>query len=168
MNFVSPNLFILDTDDSFDNNYYGKAFFNGNARIHGPSQSLTFDLDGSSAEGTNIVIAVDNSGSIEDVSYLKFVDKNAIKNTDNQTSSPSLIKGLTLNFDLSITQDAELELLFDSDTGSTLSGSGVGSILMEINTDGNFNVFGDFIALNGIYQFKNFGILEKEFRLEPG
>ena len=80
----------------------------------------------------------------------------------------SLIKGLTLNFDLSITQDAELELLFDSDTGSTLSGSGVGSILMEINTDGNFNVFGDFIALNGIYQFKNFGILEKEFRLEPG
>ncbi|MGB0173235.1 MAG: translocation/assembly module TamB domain-containing protein, partial [Flavobacteriaceae bacterium] len=168
MNFVSPNLFILDTDDSYDNNYYGKAFFNGNARIHGPSQSLTFDLDGSSAEGTNIVIAVDNSGSIEDVSYLKFVDKNAIKNTDNQTSSPSLIKGLTLNFDLSITQDAELELLFDSDTGSTLSGSGVGSILMEINTDGNFNVFGDFIALNGIYQFKNFGILEKEFRLEPG
>lgn len=168
MNFASPNLFILDTDDSYDNNYYGKAFFNGNARIHGSSQSLTFDLDGSSAEGTNIVIAVDNSGSIEDVSYLKFVDKNAIKNADNQTSSPSLIKGLTLNFDLSITQDAELELLFDSDTGSTLRGSGVGSILMEINTDGNFNVFGDFIALNGIYQFKNFGILEKEFRLEPG
>ena len=75
---------------------------------------------------------------------------------------------MTLNFDLSITQDAELELLFDSDTGSTLRGSGVGSILMEINTDGNFNVFGDFIALNGIYQFKNFSILEKEFRLEPG
>lgn len=168
MNFTSPNLFILDTDDSYDNKYYGKAFFNGNARIHGPSQSLTFDLDGSSAEGTNIVIAVDNSGSIEDVSYLKFVDKNATKNADNQTSSPSLIKGLTLNFDLSITQDAELELLFDSDTGSTLRGSGVGSILMEINTDGNFNVFGDFIALNGIYQFKNFSILEKEFRLEPG
>ncbi len=168
MNFTSPNFLILDTDDSYDNNYYGKAFFNGNARIHGPTQSLTFDLDGSSAEGTNIVIAVDNRGSIEDVSYLKFVDKKAIKNADNQTSFPSLIKGLTLNFDLSITQDSELELMFDSDAGSTLSGSGVGSILMEINTDGNFNVFGDFIALNGIYQFKNFGILEKEFRLEPG
>ena len=168
MNFTSPNFLILDTDDSYDNNYYGKAFFNGNARIHGPSQSLTFDLDGSSAEGTNIVIAVDNRGSIEDVSYLKFVNKKANQNVNNETISPSLIKGLTLNFDLSITQDAELELLFDSDTGSTLRGSGVGSILMEINTDGNFNVFGDFIALNGIYQFKNFGILEKEFRLEPG
>ena len=168
MNFTSPNFLILDTDDSYDNNYYGKAFFNGKARIHGPTQSLTFDLDGSSAEGTNIVIAVDNRGSIEDVSYLKFVHKNATESADNQTSSPSLLKGLTLNFDLSITQDADLELLFDSDTGSKLSGSGVGSILMEINTDGNFNVFGDFIALNGIYQFKNFGILEKEFRLEPG
>ena len=168
MNFTSPNFLILDTDDSNDNNYYGKAFFNGNARIHGPTQSLTFDLDGSSADGTNIVIAVDNRSSIEDVSYLKFIDKKATENDNNETSSLSMIKGLTLNFDLSITQDAELELLFDSDTGSTLRGSGVGSILMEINTDGNFNVFGDFIALNGIYQFKNFGILEKEFRLEPG
>ena len=35
MNFTSPNFLILDTDDSYDNNYYGKAFFNGNARIHG-------------------------------------------------------------------------------------------------------------------------------------
>ena len=123
--------------------------FSMEMRVFMDHPTLTFELDGSSAEGTNIVIAVDNRGSIEDVSYLKFVDKKAIESANNQTSSPSLLKGLTLNFDLSITQDAELELLFDSDTGSTLSGSGVGSILMEINTDGNFNVFGDFIALNG-------------------
>ena len=49
-----------------------------------------------------------------------------------------------------------------------MSGSGLGSILMEINTDGIFSVWGDFIALNGVYSFKNLGILEKEFILEPG
>jgi hypothetical protein len=58
--------------------------------------------------------------------------------------------------------------MVDSDTGSTLSGSGLGSILMEVNTDGIFSVWGDFIALNGVYSFKNLGILEKEFILEPG
>ena len=31
-----------------------------------------------------------------------------------------------------------------------------------------FSVWGDFIALNGVYSFKNLGILEKEFILEPG
>jgi hypothetical protein len=168
MNLSSEGLLVLDTDNGFDNNYYGKAVLNGSAHIHGPAQSLTFDVLGQSAKGTNIIIPVDNTPSIEDVSYIRFVEKNRAKNRGELLSSSTEIKGLALNFDLSITPDAELELVIDSDTGSTLSGSGLGSILMEINTDGIFSVWGDFIALNGVYSFKNLGILEKEFILEPG
>ena len=123
---------------------------------------------GQSAKGTNIIIPVDNTPSIEDVSYIRFVDKNRANRSGNLRSLSREIKGLALNFDLSITPDAELELVVDSDTGSTLSGSGLGSILMEVNTDGIFSVWGDFIALNGVYSFKNLGILDKEFILEPG
>ena len=168
MDLSSQSLLVLDTDSSFDNDYYGKAVLNGSARIHGPAQSLTFDVLGQSAKGTNIIIPVDNTPSIEDVSYIRFVEKNRAKNRGESLSSSTEIKGLSLNFDLSITPDAELELVIDSDTGSTLSGSGLGSILMEVNTDGIFSVWGDFIALDGVYSFKNLGILEKEFILEPG
>ena len=168
MNLFSQGLLVLDTDSSFDNNYYGKAFLNGSAHIHGPAQTLTFDVIGQSARGTNIVIPVDNTPSIEDVSYIRFVEKNKLSEKGGLLPSSSEIKGLALNFDLSITPDAEVELVIDSDTGSTLSGSGLGSILMEVNTEGIFSVWGDFIALNGIYSFKNLGILEKEFILQPG
>jgi hypothetical protein len=168
MNLSSEGLLVLDTDNDFDNNYYGKAVLNGSAHIHGPAQSLTFDVLGQSAKGTNIIIPVDNTPSIEDVSYIRFVQKNRANKSGDLPSSSKEIKGLALNFDLSITPDAELELVIDSDTGSTLSGSGLGSILMEVNTDGIFSVWGDFIALNGFYSFKNLGILEKEFILEPG
>ena len=168
MNITSDGLLVLDTDIDFDNNYYGKAVLNGSAHIHGPAQSLTFDVMGQSAKGTNIIIPVDNTPSIEDFSYIRFVDKNRANTNGDFPSSTTEIKGLALNFDLSITPDAELELVIDSDTGSTLSGSGLGSILMEVNTDGIFSVWGDFIALNGVYSFKNLGILEKEFILEPG
>ena len=168
MNLSSEGLLVLDTDNDFDNNYYGKAVLNGSAHIHGPAQSLTFDVLGQSAKGTNIIIPVDNTPSIEDVSYIRFVQKNRANKSGDLPSSSTEIKGLALNFDLSITPDAELKLVIDSDTGSTLSGSGLGSILMEVNTDGIFSVWGDFIALNGFYSFKNLGILEKEFILEPG
>ena len=168
MNISSDGLLVLDTDNNFDNNYYGKAVLDGSAHIHGPAQSLIFDILGQSAKGTNIIIPVDNTPSIEDVSYIRFVDKNRANRSGNLRSLPTEIKGLALNFDLSITPDAELKLVVDSDTGSTLSGSGLGSILMEVNTDGIFSVWGDFIALNGVYSFKNLGILDKEFILEPG
>ena len=168
MNLSSEGFLVLDTDNNFDNNYYGKAVLNGSAHIHGPVQSLTFDVVGQSAKGTNIIIPVDNTPSIEDVSYIRFVQKGIMNKSRDLPSSSLEIKGLALNFDLSITPEAELELMIDSDTGSTLSGSGLGSILMEVNTDGIFSVWGDFIALNGVYSFKNLGILEKEFLLEPG
>ena len=164
----SEGLLVLNTDNDFDNSYYGKAVLNGSAHIRGPAQSLTFDVLGQSAKGTNIIIPVDNTPSIEDVSYIRFVEKNKANRSRDLPSSPTEIKGLALNFDLLITPDAKLELVIDSDTGSTLSGSGLGSILMEVNTDGIFSVWGDFIALDGVYSFKNLGILEKEFILEPG
>ena len=168
MNISSDGLLVLDTDNNFDNNYYGRAVLNGSAHIYGPAQSLIFDVLGQSAKGTNIIIPVDNTPSIEDFSYIRFVDKNRVNTSLEPPSTTTQIKGLALNFDLSITPDAELELVIDSDSGSTLSGSGLGSILMEVNTDGMFSVWGDFIALNGVYSFKNLGILEKEFILEPG
>ena len=83
MNLSSEGLLVLDTDNSFDNNYYGKAVLNGSAHIHGPAQSLTFDVLGQSAKGTNIIIPVDNTPSIEDVSYIRFVEKNRAKNRGN-------------------------------------------------------------------------------------
>ena len=76
MNLSSEGLLVLDTDNDFDNNYYGKAVLNGSAHIRGPAQSLTFDVLGQSAKGTNIIIPVDNTPSIEDVSYIRFVEKN--------------------------------------------------------------------------------------------
>ena len=164
----SEALLVLDTDNGYDNNYYGKAVLNGSANINGPAQSLTFDIFGQSAKGTNIIIPVDNTPSIEDLSYIRFIEKNKSNSSRYLPSPPTELKGLSLNFDLSITPDAKLELIIDSDTGSTLSGSGLGSILMEVNTDGIFSVWGDFIALNGVYNFKNLGILEKQFSLDPG
>ena len=121
MDLSSEGLLVLDTDNDFDNNYYGKAVLDGSAHIHGPAQSLTFDVLGQSAKGTNIIIPVDNTPSIEDVSYIRFVEKNRASKSGDVLSSSTEIKGLALNFDLSITPDAELELVIDSDTGSTLS-----------------------------------------------
>ena len=74
----------------------------------------------------------------------------------------SLIKGLTL---LLICQLHKMQLeLYLTATRDENSSSGVGNILMEINTDGNFNVFGDFIALSKL-SIQKFWHLRKRFDL---
>jgi len=78
------------------------------------------------------------------------------------------IRGVEMNFDLDITNQAEVEIVIDKETGSYLNGRGAGNLFMEINTNGKFNIWGDFITFDGIYNFKNLGVIDKKFNLKSG
>ena len=39
---------------------------------------------------------------------------------------------------------------------------------MEINTDGKFNMYGEFVAVEGFYNYKFGGLIDKRFKLQPG
>ena len=49
-----------------------------------------------------------------------------------------------------------------------INGKGTGKLLMETNTNGKFDMWGNFITSSGVYNFKNLGLLDKKFNLEPG
>ena len=78
------------------------------------------------------------------------------------------ISGVEMNFELDVDPNAEIEIVIDQETGSFLKGRGVGSLFMEINTLGKFNMWGDFITYDGIYNFKNLGLIDKKFNVKPG
>lgn len=168
LTFNSERLSILHTQEAPDFLYYGDAFLSGSAHLYGPTKLLTLDVEGSTAKGTSISIPISDATKIDKVSYIKFVDKHITSESEINPISIDDVKGLTLNFDLDVTKDAEVEVVVDPETGSSLKGRGAGNILMEINTNGRFNMWGDFIAYEGVYNFKNLGIFEKEFVLNEG
>jgi hypothetical protein len=73
-----------------------------------------------------------------------------------------------MNFELDVNNNAEIKVVIDKESGSFLSGRGAGNILMEIDTKGKFNMWGDFITYDGIYNFKNLGVIDKKFNLKQG
>ena len=77
-------------------------------------------------------------------------------------------KGLDLSIDLEIDNNADIEITIDTENGSYLSGKGLGNLLMEIDTDGKFNIYGDFSTTSGIYNFKNLGLIDKKFNVKSG
>jgi hypothetical protein len=162
----SNRMLILDTDFSPKSSYFGTAFMNGLVHIYGDAQNINFDITAQTAKETNISIPILEATALEDATYIRFINKSG----DDQINilPAKEVKGLSLNFDLDVTPDAQLEIVVDTETGSSLSGNGVGNILMEINSDGIFNIWGDYIALDGTYNFKNLGIIEKKFSVQPG
>ena len=67
---------------------------------------------------------------------------------------PDEIKGLTVNFDLDINDQAEVEILVDPVNNSKFKGRGTGLMFIEINTLGKFKMWGEFVVIEGNYDFK--------------
>ncbi len=163
----TDNLVVLDTQDDDEAYYYGKAFIAGNASISGPTDALLISVNATSKKGTAIKIPISNVQSVGEKSYIRFITPEEKYNYNSNLKKPDRnYNGLELDFDLTLTEDAEIEVILDKETGHNMKGRGVGIITMQINTFGKFNIFGDYQVYEGIYNFKYRGLVSKRFEVK--
>ncbi len=169
LNISGTNYVTLDTEFEDGKLYYGTAFITGYAEIIGPTDDLEINVNATTNNNTLFRIPLDDSEFLTDASFIYFLTE-ADKQAKAEGKSLQIrdVKGLSLNFDLDITEDAEVEIVVDQESGSTLRGRGTGNLLIEIDTNGKFNMFGDFEAKEGIYDFKYAGLVNKKFSVVPG
>ena len=77
-------------------------------------------------------------------------------------------KSFDLEIDLTLNNKAVVDITIDQEIGSYISGSGNGNLFMEIDSEGEFNIFGDFITTEGVYNFKDLALIDKKFKLNDG
>lgn len=169
LNINSNKLLALDTKDSEDAAYFGTAFINGYATIKGPTNGLFIKVAAKSEKGTAIKIPINEAESSTENNYVHFITSNEKFNIKNGIKvNKSDYNGLELEFDFDITPDAEVEVILDRNSGHGMKGRGFGSLLFKINTLGKFNMWGDFQAYEGTYNFKYGGVINKKFVLKKG
>lgn len=169
LDLSTERLLVLNTEESEDELYYGTAFVAGDATIKGPTDQLIIDVEGSTAPGTEFNIPLNDSESFGDNSFIHFLSPEEKRARINGEIVEAIeVKGLELNFDLDVNQNATIEIVIDKDSGSTIKGRGEGGLRFLINTNGTFNMWGDFSVFEGTYNFRYRGLVEKKFEVEPG
>lgn len=158
---------ILNTDFDEDALYYGTGFVNGTGSISGPTNALNINFEGATAKGSSLKIPLSDLTTVGDYSFINFINKNEVETFEEQRVLDDY-QGVEMFFDLDVTPDAEVEIVIDQNTGSSLKGSGSGLLLMEINTNGKFNMYGQFVAVTGEFNFKRAGLIDKKFKVRPG
>ena len=170
LDLSTDRLLVLNTEESEDELYYGTGFISGSAEIKGPTDKLVIEVNnGRTESGTEFYIPLNDSESFGDNSYIHFITPEEKAARINGAIEEQIsVSGLVLDFDLEVTQDATIEIVIDKESGSTIKGSGEGNLNFLINTNGTFNMWGDFAVFQGIYNFKYRGLVEKRFDVEPG
>ncbi|NAY91263.1 translocation/assembly module TamB [Muricauda sp. JGD-17] len=158
---------ILNTEFDEEALYYGTGFINGTGSIYGPTDALNIAVDASTARGTSLKIPLSDVTSVGDYSFINFIEKSGAESFEEERVLEDY-KGLEMAFDLAVTPEAEVEIVVDQNTGSSLKGTGEGILLIEINTNGKFNMYGEFVAVTGEYNFRYGGVIDKTFSVRPG
>ena len=170
LDIIAPEkLLVLDTDYTEESLYYGTGFISGSANIGGPTDELVIDVVAETQEGTVFKIPLNDTETIGNNSFIYFLTpEEKLARQQGKEINVKEVKDLELNFELDVTNDAEVEIVVDQTSGSTLRGSGAGTLLIEINTNGKFNMWGDFVVYDGVYNFKYAGLVQKEFQVVSG
>jgi hypothetical protein len=165
---------VLNTKPKDNDMFYGTAYSSGLTTIRSGPNSLSFDISANTSPNTKFFIPLNTGLSVSEYSFISFIDADApAENEANKKLiqfAPPAVKqtGIDLNFDLEITPDAEVQLIFDSKVGDVMKGRGSGNLSINLNKAGDFKMTGVYIIEEGDYLFTLGNILNKSFSVENG
>ncbi|MEM9982199.1 MAG: translocation/assembly module TamB domain-containing protein, partial [Bacteroidota bacterium] len=160
------NFILIDTEKEDNDLYYGTAIVTGEASIIGDTEDIKISGDISNERGTKIFIPLDGYETTTQKDYIEFVDLHAIRqDTVVQTVQQLSLKGIRMDLNLDIDEDAYFEIIFDQKAGDIIRGRGEGKIQMAIDTKGEFSMYGDYYIKQGSYNFTLMNLVNKKFEI---
>jgi hypothetical protein len=165
-NITASNFQILNTTAVHNELFYGKAYGSGSIRISGPLDLIYIGMGLKTEKNTQIYIPLSNPEEVIQTSYIQFVKSTPKK--DIKPIDEVRFSGINMDFELDVTPDAEVQLIFDSKIGDIIKGRGAGNIQLEINTEGDFKMYGTYEVYSGDYLFTLQNLVNKKFVIVPG
>lgn len=165
------NFQVLNTTSKDNSLFYGQAYGSGNLNMFGPLSNMKISATARTSKNTRIFIPISGTESVEKSDFITFVHFNdslqsiSQKKKKKTSDEPS---GIILDLNLDITPDAYTEIIFDIKAGDIVRGYGNGDIKLQIDTKGEFNMFGLYEFEQGFYNFTLYDIINKEFRITKG
>ena len=160
---VARNLLALNTTFKDNHVYYGTAYGTGRFSFNGPVDNMNIDITARTGAGTVFNIPLNTSSTVADYDFIKFVGHNDIS---KPAATPRAFNGVTLNFDLTVDEKTIVKITTDY---GVLEGSGQAKDLkLNINSLGDFEMFGDFLISSGKFEFTAKNFISKNFVVNQG
>ena len=165
------NLQALNTNAKQNDLFYGQAYATGSLKISGPTDRINIQATARTDKNTRIYIPVGGTSTVERSSFIRFInlrDSTALSDEEEQEKKKRSNSSLSMNFNLDITPDAYSEIIFDIKAGDIIRGWGTGNLKLDIDTQGDFSMFGSYEFDRGFYNFTLGGVINKEFAINKG
>ena len=116
-------------------------------------------------KNTTLNIPLADGEELEENNFIEFISHDS---TNIVVDEKVDLSNIDMNFDLEITPDAEIRLIFDDQIGDVIRSTGNANLNLQITKDGDLNMFGNYVVKDGDYLFTLQNVINKRFDLEEG
>lgn len=168
IDIVPEKLLALNTDFVHNELFYGKAFGSGKVKISGPVTNLKMDIMATTEKGTSFYVPINTATELGNNNFITFVEparQDTQKNLFPEYQAD--LSGIDVNLDLKATQDAFVKIFMPEGLGS-ISANGDGNIRMNVNTRGEFDIYGVYQIRQGDFNFTLQNVIQRHFNIQQG
>jgi hypothetical protein len=168
LNFDATRFYFLNTRESHNEMYYGKAIGTGIINIKGKPDDINMNVSARAEKNTELYINMNEGGEISENTFITFINTRQPGEDIVVYNNKPEVTGLNMNFDLEMTPDAVVQIVFDPKVGDVIKGQGSGNINLQINNNGKFLMLGSYEIESGEYLFTLQNIINKKLKVEKG
>jgi hypothetical protein len=158
---------VLNTTSKDNSLFYGTAYASGKMSLTGPMSDLLLDATLKSTKGTVFNIPLSSSEDNDGNELLNFINKDSTLKSVN-ADQESVLLGIGISMNVTVTPDAEIQLVFDEAKEDKIVGSGKGILQMDLTKQGAFSIYGEVAIEDGDYKFTAIDVFTRKFTLKKG
>src|SRR5690606_31928796 len=136
-----------------------------NARFTGSLANVNMQIQVTTGKGTHIYIPLSGAAEQSDKDFVVFLENGRMPVTSTTQID---LQGINLELNMTITEDATVEIIFDETTNEIMRGTGRGNLQLSMTRTGQFSMYGNYVISEGDYLFTNFSIVRKPFVIKEG
>ncbi len=138
----------MNTSSSDNEIFYGNFFGTGNVAISGPPGDISLIVSATTEANTKLFLPLYNASEVVASDFLTFVSERE-EYEEPAFTEPNSVKGLDLELEIDVTNDAVVQLIFDPKVGDIIETSGSGNVRIMLDKEKGFRMFGDVILKSG-------------------
>ncbi len=161
---------VMNTSKTDNDVFYGVARGQFIANFTGTFESPNINITAANGPDTRLFIPLSSTSEVQQVSFVRFKTK-----TTDPDDLPLPIKrqartltGVDFELNITVNDQAEVQLIFDEQTGDIIRGRGNGGLKIKMGRDGAFNMYGDYVIEQGNYLFTLLNLVNKPFKVLKG
>ena len=170
LDFAADRLLVMNTTVADNELFYGKAFAGGNFSMYGPASDMELvSYDAKVLRGSNISLNTGATATVESDRFIQFYSYDALGNIVEPEDAEQNVSGFTMDVVLDVDEGTTVNLVLDAQSDDQIIARGnAEDFRIAMNKAGNLSIDGEYAITDGIYNYREALVIDKDFELEEG